>query len=321
MNVKTLKALGLFLGIFLVICLVAWWYVPDPAEGGTVGSERIALVYAEGMITAARAQATMLGGAGGASSITICRELYEARDDSSVAGVVLRINSPGGSAAASDEIYHAVASVSEVKPVVVSMGDVAASGGYYISSPADYIFANGATLTGSIGVVFQLINWQALAEKIGIEDTTLTAGDFKDIGSPWREMTDVEREQMTTLMTQVHDQFIAAITAGRDNLEEAQVRELANGMVYTGETAVANGLVDGLGGLHAAEEKCRELAGVGADVPVESLHQPKSILEEILGFGASGSSHPLLSPVLKDPLMGIAGGLYLNSTLRDIIMR
>lgn len=321
MNVKTLKALGLFLGIFAAICVVAWWYVPDPAEGGTAGSDRIALVYAEGMITAARAQATMLGGPGGASSISICRELYEARDDSSVAGVVLRVNSPGGSAAASDEIYHAVAAVSEVKPVVVSMGDVAASGGYYISSPADYIYANGATLTGSIGVVFQLINWQELAEKIGIEDTTLTAGEFKDIGSPWREMTEAERDQMTVLMTQVHDQFIAAIAGGRENLEEDRVRELANGMVYTGEAAVANGLVDELGGLHAAEEKCRELAGVGADVPVESLHQPKSILEELLGFGSSGSTHPLLAPVLKDPLMALAGGLYLNTTVRDLVVR
>jgi len=283
--------------------------------------ERVALIHLEGMITGGTGGGGLLSGESLASSVSLCDRLYRARDDDSVKAVLLRVNSPGGSAAASDEIYHAVAAVSAKKPVVVSMGDVAASGGYYVSSAADYIYANGATLTGSIGVVFNLINWEEAAAKLGIKDVTLTAGEYKDIGTPWREMTDQERSMLTELMTEVHDQFIAAVDAGREDLDEQQVRELATGMIYTGARALELGLIDEVGGLEAAKVKARELAALDAYAPVEDYGRP-SFWDEFFSVRAGRSdAMDILKHLGSDPLMHLSQGLYLNATLRDLAMR
>ncbi len=264
-------------------------------------------------------------GSTGAGALDICSQLYGAMDDPACVAVLLRVDSPGGSAAASEEIYNAIKAVSGAgKPVVVSMGDVAASGGYFVSAPADYIFASGATLTGSIGVVFHMMNWEAAARKVGISDTTLTAGEFKDIGSPWRDMTEAERTMMSALMDQVHEQFIQAVITGRTNLTEEQVRALATGMIFTGEQAVANGLVDELGGLHEAVAKARDLAGVSADVPVQE-EQATSFLEELLGLSSRKLPNSLSSVALEylqhDPLVWISQGMLLNTSLRDLAVR
>jgi len=322
MQVQMLKALLIFIVLFAAITAGAWLIAPYWTKPGRIaGGERIALIHLEGMITGAAGGGNLLYGESLASSVSLCDQLYRARDDSGVPAVVLRVNSPGGAAAASDEIYHAVAAVSEKKPVVVSMGDVAASGGYYVSAAADYIFASGATLTGSIGVVFNLINWEEAAAKLGIKDVTLTAGEYKDIGTPWRDMTEEERAMLTKLMTQVHNQFIAAVAAGRDNLDEEQVRELATGMVYTGEQALNLGLVDELGSLQAAEVKAREMAGVGEDVPVEDYSQ-RSFWEEVLSIRASQpGAMNLFRRFASDPLMSLSQSMYLNTTLRDLVVR
>lgn len=322
MQVQMIKALLVFLLLFAVVTAVAWLVAPRwAAAGGSTGSERIALIHVEGLISGGAGGGNPLYGESMASSVSLCDKLYEARDDKSVKAIVLRVNSPGGAAAASDEIYHAIEAVSKEKPVVVSMGDVAASGGYYLSSAADYIYASGATLTGSIGVVFDLINWEEAAAKLGIKSEALTAGEYKDIGTPWREMTDKEREMLTKLMTQVHNQFIAAVAAGRDNLDEDQVRELATGMVYTGEQAVDLGLVDELGGLEAAEAKARELAGVADDVPVEDYSQ-RSFWEEVFSIRAGQpDAMKILKGLSRDPLMQLSQGMYLSTTLRDLVVR
>jgi protease-4 len=293
--------------------------------GSSLSGERIALIHIEGPITASSGGGGLFGGGGIASSDNLCDLLYRAQEDSGVKAVLLRINSPGGSAAASDEIYQAVLALRKSgKPVVVSMGDVAASGGYYIASAGDYIFANGATLTGSIGVIFELINWQELAKKAGVRSEALHAGEFKDIGSPWRDMTSTEKEMMKGLLSQVHDQFIHAVDEGRENLDEAAVRKLATGMVYTGEKAKDLGLVDELGGQHAAEAKVRELAKLDEDAPIED-YGAVSIWDEI--FAAKGQA-PLPAALaqealrqLSNPLTQLAGGLYLNSTLQNLNMR
>lgn len=322
MQARMIKALLFFILVFAVITVAAWLIAPywTVADGRT-GGDRIALIHIEGMITGGTAGGSLLYGESLASSVSLCDRLYRARDDDSVRAVVLRINSPGGSAAASDEIYRAVAAVAEGKPTVVSMGDVAASGGYYIASAADHICASGATLTGSIGVVFNLINWEEAAAKLGIKDVTLTAGEYKDIGTPWREMTEHEREMLTELMTQVHNQFIAAVADGRENLDESQVRELASGMIYTGERALELGLIDELGGLEAAKLKARELAGLGEEVPVEDYGQP-SFWDEFFSIRAGQPTGlDLVKYFSRDPLMSLSQLMYLNATLRDLVMR
>jgi protease-4 len=322
MQAKMVRAFLVFLVLFAVITAGAWLLAPrwSLSDGGASG-DRVALIHLEGMITGGTGGGGLLAGESVASSVSLCNRLYQARDDDAIKAVLLRVNSPGGAAAASDEIYQAVMAVGAKKPVVVSMGDVAASGGYYISSAASYIYANGATLTGSIGVVFNLINWEEAAAKLGLKDVTLTAGEYKDIGTPWREMTEEERGMLTELMTEVHDQFIAAVAAGRENLDEPQVRELATGMIYTGEQALELGLVDGLGGLEAAKVKARELAGLGEDAPVEDYGRP-SFWDEFFGIRAGRpDALAVLDRLGSNPLMKLSQGLYLNATLRDLVMR
>jgi protease-4 len=272
----------------------------------------VALIHIEGMITGASASGGLLAVDSMASSLTVVEELYKARDDDNIKAVVLRINSPGGTAAASDEIYRAIDALSAEKPVVVSMGDVAASGGYYIASAADYIFANGATLTGSIGVVFNLLNFEELADNIGVEDTTLTAGEYKDIGSPWRAMTGDERSMMGEMLDEVHGQFISAVSAGRQDMSEEEVRAAANGMIYTGARALELKLVDEIGGLHEAKAKARELGGLPEDAVVEELKAPGGLFGEL--FGATGSAAaPGVVRWLDNihPLLRLAGSMYL----------
>jgi len=298
---------------------------PGLSLGSGAGEGRIALIHVEGPITSSAAGGGIFGSGGMASSTTICSLLYRALDDNSVKGVLLRVNSPGGAAAASDEIYRAVLALRKSgKPVVVSMGDVAASGGYYIASAGSYVYANGATLTGSIGVIFEMLNWEELAEKAGVKSTALHAGEYKDIGSPWRDMTPAEKEMMTGLLKQVHDQFIKAVDEGRENLDEAAVRKLATGMVYTGEKAKAVGLVDEVGGQHEAEVKVRELAQLDRDAPIDE-YGAVSIWDEIFAARSLSPAPAALAEQalreLASPLTQLSGGLFLNSSLRDLVMR
>jgi protease-4 len=183
-------------------------------------------------------------------------------------------------------------------------------------------------------VIFQLINWDKAAEKLGIDDETLHAGQYKDIGSPWREMTPEERLSLDAMLKQVHEQFIKAVDAGRANLDEAAVRKLATGMIYNGEEAAKNGLVDGLGGLEDAKVKVRELAKLPKDAPIEE-YGAGSIWEEFFGAAATGSlPHDALARLAaaysaRSMLEFGAGGglqqlsqqLYLNTTLRDLVLR
>ena len=327
---KLIYALCAFALCFIALALAANFGAGTAGGGGGtrggrglgLGGGHIALISVEGPISASGASGGMLGGAAMASSVALCEQLYEAQGDDAVKGVLLRINSPGGSAAASDEIYRAVMALRKAgKPVVVSMGDVAASGGYYIASAANYIYANGATLTGSIGVIFELMNWDKAAEKLGIESETLHAGEFKDIGSPWRDMTGKEREMLSTLLAQVHGQFIKAVDEGRDTLDEAGVRKLATGMIYTGEDAAKVGLVDAVGGFEDAKLKVRALAGLPADAEIEE-YGGGGFWEQIFSMRA-----PPLSPeaMLRRAATGgieqIAQGLCLNTTLRDLMIR
>ncbi|MDQ3023825.1 MAG: signal peptide peptidase SppA, partial [bacterium] len=276
-------------------------------------------------ITASEIGGGMFDAAAMVSSIKLVQDLHEIAEDDSIKAVVLRVNSPGGSAAGSDEIFHAIRAVQVAgKPVVVSMGDVAASGGYYISAPADYIYANGATLTGSIGVIFQLMNFEGLAEKVGIDDITLTAGKNKDIGNPFRPMKPEEKQMLTDLLTDVHDQFITAVADGRKKtLTEPQVRTLATGQIWTGSSAVKAGLVDAVGSLRDAEAKARTLAKLPVDAEVVE-YGDSSFFDLMFGAEAGVGSTGVDALMRRHSagfLQQLSGSLFLNTTLRDLVIR
>ncbi|MGH7820108.1 MAG: signal peptide peptidase SppA [Candidatus Binatia bacterium] len=197
-----------------------------------------------------------------------------ARSDS-IRAVVLRVDSPGGGVAPSQEIYDAVLRVREKKPVVASLGAVAASGGYYIAAASDVIVANAGTLTGSIGVVMELANFRQLLDKIGLAAVVLKAGKYKDIGSPVRPMTDEERALLEGLLTNIHEQFIGAVSRGR-KLPADDVRKVADGRIYSGEQALELGLVDQLGGLRDAVRLAGERAGIEGDPTTVPFRQDRA---------------------------------------------
>ena len=202
-----------------------------------------------------------------ADSRQVIEQLHDFRDNDSVKALVLRIDSPGGGVGPSQEIYDEVKSVDAIKPVVVSMGSVAASGGYYIAAPAREIIANPGTIIGSIGVIMEFTNVEELLDKIGLNSVVVKSGEYKDIGSPTREMTAAEREILQDLIDDVHSQFVESVADGR-NMEEAVVRSIADGRVFSGRRAMEIGLVDGMGNLEVASHRAAELAGVDGEPSV-----------------------------------------------------
>lgn len=239
------------------------------ATGGLFKQDRVGICYIEGFI---------------ADSSKVNAWLRELRDDRSVVGVLLRIDSPGGAVAPSQEMYNAVRRLAAVKPVVVSMGSVAASGGYYIAAGADHIVANPSTITGSIGVKMELANMQGLMDKIGIAHDALTSGDLKNAGSPFKPMTDKEREYLQGLVGDMYEQFLEAIVNGRRmNIED--VRKAADGRAMTGRQALALGLVDTLGDMETAYDKLVSMCNATGQAPlpyVEGPPQETSVLRDLL---------------------------------------
>ena len=212
-----------------------------------VGTDRVALVKISGKLI---------------SSEHVVEELNEYSDDPSIKAIVIRIDSPGGGVVVSQEIYNAVTKAKkEGKKVVVSMGSVAASGGYYVAAAADKIVANPGTLTGSIGVIMEFANVEKLLEKIGVKGVVVKAGEYKDMGSPFRDMTPQERKLLQDVIDDVHNQFVKAVAEGR-NLPESDVRAIADGRIFTGQQALALKLVDQMGDLDDSIRLAGSLAGI-----------------------------------------------------------
>jgi protease-4 len=212
-----------------------------------VGENRVALVKIEGVLV---------------SSDHVVDELQGYAEDSSIKAIVIRIDSPGGGVVPSQEIYNAVKNArKDGKKVVVSMGSVAASGGYYIAAAADKIVANPGTLTGSIGVKMEFANVAKLLEKIGVQGMVVKSGEYKDIGSPFRAMTPAEKQLLQDVINDVQSQFVTAVASGR-NLQEADVRAIADGRIFTGRQALGLGLVDQLGDLGDSISLAGSLAGI-----------------------------------------------------------
>lgn len=225
------------------------------------GTDKIAEIRIEGEITPGEGGGGLLGGTTLGSDDYVSM-LQQAQDDEDVKAVLLRIDSPGGAVVASDDIYHAILRVKAAgKPVVVSMGDEAASGGYYIASAANRIFANPSTLTGSIGVIAIFINLQGTANKIGAQPVVIKSGLYKDIGSPYRAMTPAERGILQRLIDQTYGQFVQVVSQGR-GISADQVRKIADGRVYSGQQAKDLGLVDEFGTVEDAFQWAKQQANV-----------------------------------------------------------
>jgi protease-4 len=256
--------------------------------GGTTTGGNMALIRVEGVITAGGAGGGPFGG-GGASAEEIVQELQKAATDSGVKAILIRINSPGGSAAGSQEMYRQVREVRERKPVFVSMGDVAASGGYYVASASDRIFADPGTITGSIGVISASIELSGLLNKIGIKPEVMKEGKYKDMGSGLRPLTDQERQLTQGMLANVYEQFIGAVADGR-NLPADQVRKLATGQVFTGEQALKLKLVDELGGMRPAALALAKKAGISGE-PKLKEYRRHSLMDVLFGDISSTKLH------------------------------
>lgn len=234
--------------------------------------DKVAIIEVEGMIVSA--------------GKTIDR-LLEAKDDASVKAVVLRIDSPGGGVGPSQEIHAEVVKLVQAKPVVVSMGSLCASGGYYIAAPASRIYANPGTITGSIGVIMEFTNIQELLDKVGLKNRVVKSGKHKDIGSPVRPMTAEDEAILQGLIDDVHSQFVEAVAAGR-KLDLAKVKPLADGRIFTGRQAQALGLVDELGNLESAVAAAAAMGGiVGEPKLIYPLPDKKGFWQDMVGEVAS----------------------------------
>ena len=208
--------------------------------------------------------------------------LAKAEQDESVKAIVFRIESPGGEIAPCQEILWEIERVGETKTIVVSMGGTAASGGYYISTKADKIVALPTTMTGSIGVISQIMNIEGLLEKLGIEIETFKGGQYKDMYRGFREMTREEEEIMQGMIDEYYELFIEVVAEGR-GLNKEEVRNLATGQIYSGTEAKELGLIDELGDLDTAINLTAEIAGI-EDPIVEYYRKPGLTLRSLLGF-------------------------------------
>jgi protease-4 len=252
------------------------------------GPAVIAVVPVEGTI--APADNTLGGTQPTTTPEGLADALRQAGQDTNVVAVVLEINSPGGGVTASDEMHQSILDFEENtgKPVVVSMGDTAASGGYYISTAADRIFAHETTLTGSLGVIILLPNFAEAADKYGIKQVVIKSGKYKDMGSAFREMTPKEREIYQSIVDDLYSEFVDVISEGR-KIPEERVREIADGRIYSGVQAKKLGLVDSFGNLDDAAATAGRLAGAKDTTLVRYVQQP-SFTDTLLARLAPGRS-------------------------------
>jgi len=269
----------------LAMFMIGKAVVPELLVAGTEG---VAIVRIEGPIM---------------DSSQAVEELQAFGDDPMVKAIVVRIDSPGGGVAPSQEIYNAVKRVrkEQNKTVVASMGTVAASGGYYIAVGTDRILANPGTLTGSIGVIMQMANFQELLEKIGVKSVVIKTGKFKDLGSPFRPMKEEDRQLLESVMHDTLNQFIEAVADGR-SMDASEVEQLADGRVFTGRQAKSVLLIDEIGDLHDAIKLAGELGGIEGTPRVLETTKPFSF-QEFLESTFLGSMRSLAPSRFSAPLL------------------
>jgi protease-4 len=284
-----LAVLGLFVIGFSLLLISLVSTSTDRTETVTTGSgEKLAVVELNGVIT---------------SSEDLVRQFKKYRETRSIKGIILRVDSPGGGAVASQEMYQEVKKTRESgKPVVVSMGALAASGGYYVSCGATKLVANPGTLTGSIGVISEFLQLQEALGKIGVGVKTIKSGKLKDAGSPMKKMSTEDEQYFQALMDDVHHQFIGVVEAER-KLDHKKILSLADGRVFTGKQAVELGLVDTLGSFEDAVTIAADLAGIKGEPSLVKEHRRRSLWEgffsEMIEGMAKVKQETLERPILS----------------------
>ena len=255
-------------GLFLLFyCLGSFaWSSLNESEDNPLGTEYLAVVRIEGFIGDTR---------------KTLNQIERLRRDKRVKGVLLRINSPGGGAAASHELYDALKLLAAVKPVCASMGSVAASGGLMVASAAQYIFALPTTITGSIGVKMEIPQLAGIMDKLGLQRESIVSGKYKDAGTPFRPMSPEERDTLTGIVAEMHENFVKLLVKAR-KLPEEQVRAVADGRILTGETALHLGFVDALGGQSDALFHLRAAAQVAPYAKILEQNEKTGFLRELL---------------------------------------
>jgi len=279
--------LGLMVfGVLLSLFLVSIWALSyfSNREESLWSGEKVAIIEIRGVIIDPQ---------------PVVEKLVKLRKNEKVKAIVLRIDSPGGAVGPAQEIYAEVRKAQKEKKVLVSVGSVAASGGYYIACGADKIMANPGSITGSIGVIVESLNVEELLNKLGLKSVVVKSGKVKDMGSPFRPMTDEEKKLLQGVLDSVHEQFIRAVAEGR-NLPLEKVRELADGRIFSGEQARALGLVDELGNFEDAIALAAKLAGIKGE--------PEVIYPEKKRFS-------ILDLLLQETASKILEGLRENSSL------
>jgi protease IV len=284
---------GILLFIGLGITMLLYFFLVNltySREEVVVGSgDKIAVVELDGVIT---------------SSTEIVRQFKKYRDNRSIKAILFRVDSPGGGVVASQEIYEEVKKTrAKGKPVIVSMGALAASGGYYVSCCANRIVANPGTLTGSIGVISQFMRYDSLLGKIGVSVNTIKSGKLKDAGNPFRAMTKEDREYFQNIMDDVHRQFISAVEIER-KIEHDSLIALADGRVFTGEQALDLGLVDTLGTYEDAIRIAAKLAGIkGEPSLVRERERRLGIFSRMIGESKVDELLDLKERILNQPIL------------------
>ena len=266
---NVLAAVG---AVFIIITVLSALLSLIFGGGGLTGADKVAVVKLEGLIT-------------DPADVTGELRAYGERDD--VKAVVLRIESPGGAVGPSQEIHREILRLRESKPVVASLGAVAASGGYYAAAAADKIVASPGTITGSIGVIVEFVNAEGLLDKLGLKGYVVKSGRYKDTGSPLRKMEDDERELLQGVIDEVNSQFISAVAEGR-GMAEKEVRPIADGRILTGSQALDLGLIDAIGDLTDAVDIVAGLAGIEGKPSVIYPKRRAFTFWDVL-FGGSGA--------------------------------
>lgn len=281
MSTSAKWVLGIIVGflslsaIFVFLIFFSIMSFSDYDESASTSGEKVAVIELKETII---------------SSEDIVRQFKKFRSNRSIRAIVFRVESPGGGVAASQEIYEEVKKTRDSgKPVVVSMGSVAASGGYYVSCGADKIVANPGTLTGSIGVIFQFLHVNELLAKLGIDASTYKSGKFKDSGSPFRPPSADDKKLFDQLLGDVYDQFVDVV-ANERKLGRAFVVRYADGRVFTGKQAKEWGFVDTLGTYEDAIAIAGEMGGISGKPEVVKERKRQSLMETLLGNAASGLS-------------------------------
>jgi protease-4 len=259
------KVFWLIIGLFVLLIVVSLLFVM--LQKNLPLGERVALIRVEGMIV---------------DSKDTIYELKEYVKDPLIKAIVLRIDSPGGAVAPAQEIYEEIKKAVAKKKVIASMGSIAASGGYYIASPATKIIANPGTLTGSIGVIMEIPNLEGLMSKLGIKTEVVKSGEKKDMASVFRGIKKEERAILQKVLDNVHDQFITAVAEGR-KMSYEDVKQLADGRIFTGEQALKVGLVDKLGNIEDAVQVAAELSGIKGEPVLISKKERFSLIDLIRG--------------------------------------